>query len=487
MTIRRNLTIILLALSPSTAYADNVVTYHNSVERHGAYTVPGLTLTSAATMQLDKKFKGAVSGHVYAQPLFWHPKGGQAVVIVATESNTVYALNATTGAVVWTVQLGTSVPLSELPCGNINPDGITGTPAIDPDAGVVYLDALSNVNSTPKHLLYALSLADGSTLSGWPLDIAAQLGTLGVTFSSSTQGERSALQLYGGALYVNYGGNYGDCGSYNGTVIQVNALTPAVTASWQTKANGGGIWAQGGAAGDGKSIYVTTGNTMGASQWEGGEAIVRLNPGLVWPTSTKDYFAPANWKTLDNEDADLGGTEALPFEIGKAQRVIAFGKDGNAYLTNRKNLGGIGGQLAVSQVSYSEIITAPAIYETTSAAMVAFTSSGGGNCSGSNITMLNVTASGSNPISVAWCAGYHGDGSPIVTTSDGTSDAIVWVTGAEGDNLLHGFNAQTGAVVFNGGNQVLGGLRHFGTIMAAEGRFYIAGDNKVYAMAFKKK
>jgi hypothetical protein len=478
---------MLVTMLPGFAVADNVVTYHNSITRQGAYTVKGLTLASAANMKFDSGFNGAVSGHVYAQPLFWHPKGGEAVVIVATESNVVEALDAATGAVVWQVTLGSPVPSSELPCGNINPDGITGTPVIDPAAGVIYLNALSNVNSTPRHLVYALSLVNGATISGWPLDVQAALATAGVTFSSPNQGERSALQLYGGNLYVNYGGNYGDCLPYKGTVIQLQTSPPALVANWETSASGGGIWAQGGAAGDGKSVFVTTGNTFGASQWGGGEAIVRLNPGLAAPASTKDYFAPSNWQALDNEDLDLGGTEALPFEIGKAKRVIAFGKDGNAYLADRNNLGGIGGQLATAQVSNGEIITAPAIYQTKSAAMVAFTSSRGGSCSGTNITMLNVAAKGKKPITIAWCAPFSGGGAPIVTTSDGTSDAIVWVTGAEGDDLLHGFNALTGQVVFNGNSQVMNGLRHFGTIMAAEGRFYIAGDNKVYAFTFGAK
>jgi outer membrane protein assembly factor BamB len=491
MQSRVNVLAVLLAffwaVVPGHASADNVVTYHNSLERHGAYTVKGLTLATAANMQLDTGFNSAISGDVYAQPLFWHPPGGEAVVIVATESNTVFAIDATTGATVWQATLGSPVPLNQLPCGNIDPDGITGTPVIDPTAGVIYLDALSNVNSKARHLVYALSLADGSTLSGWPLDVEAALSNAGVTFSSPNQGERSALQLYDGALYVNYGGNFGDCQPYHGTVIQLQTSPPTLVANWQTSAAGGGIWAQGGAAGDGKSVFVTTGNTSGASKWGGGEAIVRLYPGLAAPKSKKDYFAPSDWKTLDDDDLDLGGTEALPFEIGKAQRVIAFGKDGNAYLADRNNLGGIGGQLAKLHVSNGEIITAPVIYQTSTSAMVAFRNGGGGKCSGSDITMLDVAADGKKPITVAWCAAFSGAGAPIITTSDGTSDPIVWVTGAEGDGLLHGFNALTGQIVFSGNNQVMSNLRHFGTIMAAEGRFYIAADNKVYAFTFKSK
>ncbi len=476
---------------PGSTFAENVVTYHNSPTRHGVYTVPNLTLSAASGTHLDRNFSGKVDGHVYAQPLFWHPAGGEPLVIVATESDVVAALDANTGATVWKHKLGEPVPLKDLPCGNIDPDGITGTPVIDPAAGIVYLDALVLTNTTPKHSIYALSLANGSVISGWPLDVKARLGALGVNFSSATQGERSALQLMAGALYVNFGGNWGDCGTYHGTVVQVQLSPPKITASWQTRANGGGIWAQGGLASDGGSLFATTGNTFNASTWSDGEAIVRLKPGLAHSLDPHDFFTPSNWQTLDNRDADLGGTEALPLEIAisgskPARRVIALGKDGNAYLVDRSNLGGIGGALAVRSVSSGEIITAPAVYETQSATMVAFTNGGGGLCSGNGMMMLGIAASGASPITEQWCAPFSGAGAPIVTTTDGISNPIVWVVGAEGDGLLHGFNALNGSVVFDGGKAPLTGLRHFATIVAGEGHFYIGADNRIYAFAFAK-
>ncbi len=482
--------VMLLAALPSLCAAQSVVTYHNSLTRHGVYRVPGLTLAAAADMHLDQRFKAKIDGHVYAQPLYWVPPGtkkGQ--IIVATESNVVYALDAASGAVAWKTTLAPSVPLSELPCGNIDPDGITGTPVIDPAAGVIYLDALTAKKSGPRHLLYALSLADGSIVSKWPLDVQSELAKQGVTFSSSTQGERSALLLFGGYLYVNYGGNWGDCGSYNGTVIQLQTSSPKLVAHWATRANGGGIWAQGGISGDGESLYATTGNTFNAKVWSGGEAIIRLRPGLDWSEKSKDYFAPSNWQQLDESDQDLGGTEALPLDIAipgsaPAKRVIAVGKDGNAYLADRGNLGGIGGALAITRVSNRAIITAPVVYRTQSATMVAFTNTGGGNCSGNNLTMLNVAASGTSPVTVAWCAAFSGAGAPIVTVTDGKANPIVWVVGAEGDELLHGLNALTGKAVFSGGGQTMSGLHHFVTILAAERHLYIAADNTVYAFAF---
>jgi outer membrane protein assembly factor BamB len=480
----------LLSGISSVCAAQSVVTYHNSLTRHGDYVVPGLTLSAAAGMHLDKKFSAKLSGHIYAQPLYWLPAGAKSgELIVVTESNQVYAISAKTGAVIWSNQLKGSVPLSQLPCGNIDPSGITGTPAIDPAAGVVYFDALTNEKAGPRHLVYALSLKDGSVLPKWPLDVQAELAKNNITFSSSTQGERSAALLFKGSLYVNYGGNWGDCGTYNGTVIQLQTSSPKIIGHWATQASGGGIWAQGGTAGDGESLFATTGNTFNANTWMGGEAIIRLRPGLAWSQKSKDYFTPSNWQQLDQRDQDLGGTEALPLNIPvsngpPAKRVIAFGKDGNAYLADRTNLGGPGGALAITQVSNSAIITAPAVFETTSATMVAFTNSSGGGCSGNNLTMLNVAASGNSLITVAWCATFNGGGAPIVTTSDGKTNAIAWVVGAQGDNLLHGFDASSGQSVFSGNGDTMAGLHHFVTILAAEKHLYVGADNTVYAFAF---
>jgi len=109
-------------------------------------------------------------------------------------------------------------------------------------------------------------------VANWPLDVQASMASAGVTFSSSTQGERSALLLSGGNLYVVYGGRYGDCGTYHGTVIQIQ--NPAT----QTGRELGDArqWRRHLGTrrhlGDGNSFFVTTGNTMGANTWEDGEA-----------------------------------------------------------------------------------------------------------------------------------------------------------------------------------------------------------------------
>ncbi len=481
----------LLAAAPTYAAAQGVLTYHNNNTRHGLYTVPGLTSAAAAGIHFDPAFKAGFSGNVYAQPLYWKPSGASVgLLIVATEGNLILGINADTGATVWQTQLAASVTSSELPCGNINPEGVTGTPVIDPATGTVYLNALTETSSGPRQYIYGLSASTGQVAAGWPVDVQAALAAQGISFTSTTQGERSAMLSFKGALYVDYAARAGDCGTYHGTVVQLQPSPPAVTGYWATRGNGGGIWAQGGAAGDGQNLYVTTGNTFNAdNSWMDGEAILRLKPGLARSTSTRDFYTPSNWQTLDNEDADLGGTEALPLtvEVAPGQgaaRLIALGKDGNAYLVNRGNLGGIGGQIETAKVSNNSIITAPAVYNTNGATLVAFTSYSGLSCSGDNITMLSVAGTGSTPISIKWCAGFNGRGAPIITTTDGSTNPLVWVVGAEGDNELHGFDAETGSTVFSGSGTGMQGLRHFQTLIAANRHLYVAGDNTVYAFTF---
>ena len=474
-----------LAMIASPAWGQSVLTYHNTFNRHGEYVVPGLTAAAAAGMHQDATFTGSFTGAVYAQPLYWKNAAQAGRVIVATETNQVRSLDAGTGATVWTQQLPAASPNSALQCGNINPEGITGTPVIDPATGTIFLDALTGQTSaTVRHNIYALSADTGTILPGYPLDVQSALSAKGVSFDSTDQGERGALLFLAGSLYLTYGGRSGDCGGYHGTVVQVAPGShPIVTAAWTTRAARGGIWAQGGAASDSAYIYVTTGNTDAPSTWMDGEAVVRLRSGLAHELSPANFFTPVNWHDLDLYDADLGGTEAIPLNApGSAQRVIAFGKDGNAYLLNRKNLGGIGGAISVTHVSKSEIITAPAVYNTASAAMVVFRNGNGLKCGGSSLSMLNITTS-STPVSEVWCAPLNGAGSPIVTTSNGRADPLVWVLGAEGDNQLHGFNAMTGAAIFSGGN--LQGLRHFETILAANNHLYFAGSGILYGFTAK--
>jgi len=482
----------LLALAPLSARpaepTQNVLTYHADAARSGNFVIPGLTDERARAVHPDTGFKASIDGHIYAQPLFWRGPGGNGagngLLLVAIESNNVYALDGASGKTVWQRALGRPASRGALPCGNIDPLGITGAPAIDAQGAALYLDAMVQTGTGPSHQLFGLSLRDGSVLPGWPIDVAGALRQQGLEFDARNQNERGALLVMGDSVYVPYGGHYGDCARYHGWVVGAKLAGDHALTSWHVPAQAGGIWAPAGISSDGTSLYVATGNTMDTRQWAAGEAVIRLPPDLKFSGAPRDYFAPSDWRALDDRDADLGGVAPVEFSAGGMKLVLTLGKDGKAYLMDRGNLGGIGGALAQAEVSPRAIRTAVAVYPLGDAAAIAFEGAGSScpaGSAGKGLTVLKIT--GKPPaITTAWCAAVDGRGAPIVTTTDGRSDPIVWMLGAEGDDRLYAFRGDNGEKLF--ASAPLKGLRHFETLIATPQRLYIAGDNAVYAFAF---
>src|SRR5207249_7602749 len=328
----------------------NVTQEHNNLSRDGLYIDAAFTPSAAANLTRDLNFDGTVSGNVYAQPLYIEGGPNGPMVIAVSESNNVYALNATTGTVIWQrTDIGPPVT-SGLPCGNINPAGITGTPVVDLASRRLFFDALID-GSTKKHFIFSLNVDTGATTpGGWPVDVNATATYNGMTFTSLVQEERGGLAFVNGIVYAAYSGYNGDCGTYHGWVVGVPINNPSGVGAWATTAIGGGIWGHGGVASDGTNMFVVTGNTFNTvGVWSGGEAIIRLQAGPVWSGQPTDYWAPTNWLSLDNSDTDLGGVSATLIDVPGAtppKLVLALGKDGKGYLLNRNNLGGIAAPVA---------------------------------------------------------------------------------------------------------------------------------------------
>jgi outer membrane protein assembly factor BamB len=466
----------------------SVVTHHNGPTRDGHYIAPALTRAAVASLHADPAFHATIHGPTYAHPLFYDAgAGGKDLVVVATEQNDVYALDAKTGAEVWHVNLGAPAPLSALPCGNIDPLGVTGTPYLDEQGKLLYLDAMLLVAGAPRHHIFALSLVDGSAKPGWPaggIDVNTAAHSGSFSFDSSTQNQRGAVLVHQGTLYVPYGGHFGDCGTYRGWLVGVPVADPTNVKAWATRAEGAGSWAPGGVASDGTSLFLSTGNGFGASTWSDQEAIVRLAPGPVFSAAAADYWAPANWKELDDGDVDLGGSGPVLVDVPGATPsalAVALGKDGNAYLIDRAQMGGVSTPLAKRQASEGAIITAAAAYPTAQGANVVFHGFGLGCPSGQSgdLTALRITATSPPKLEVAWCAAEDGGGSPIATSVDGHGDSIVWTVGAEESGELRAFDGDTGQVIFHSAN--LGEVNRFVSPIVGKGRVYIAGKSAVFA------
>ncbi|MFG2820164.1 PQQ-binding-like beta-propeller repeat protein [Kitasatospora sp. NPDC048365] len=307
---------------PTPAAPGDWTQYHRDALRTG--TVPDLPAAGAPVRTWAARLDGAV----YGQPLL---VGGR--VLAATENNTVYALDPSGGTVLWSRNLGAPARESELPCGNIDPLGITSTPVYDPATGLLFV--LAEL-AGGRHQLTGLDAATGEVVVR--RDAEPPVG------DRLAHQQRAALALWEGRVVIAYGGLYGDCGDYRGTVLSVPATGAGeIRAYTVPTGREGGIWATGGPVVDGGRLLVSVGNGESTGGgYDGSDSVLSLTPELT----RADFFAPATWAEDNAADLDLGSL--APVRVGPY--VLAVGKRGTAYLLDAANLGGIGGEKARADI-----------------------------------------------------------------------------------------------------------------------------------------
>ncbi|EST28147.1 PQQ-binding-like beta-propeller repeat protein [Streptomyces roseochromogenus] len=352
--------LLLLALGSQAQAIDSTISLNNKRTGWDA-NEPNLTPARVSSSSFGRRWSTPVNGAVLAQPLVTGRN-----VVVATENNYVYGIDAVTGVTHWTRQLGPAWPTSSIPCNDPAPHtGITGTPVYDPSSNTVFLTSKVNDGADAQHphwYFHAMSASTGAERAGWPVRIqGTPTNSPGHPFNPFTFAQRPGLLLLNGSVYAAFG-SYCDVGPYVGNVVGVNIGTRRLTL-WSAEAGSdtreAGIWQSGGGLvsdGSGRIIF-TTGNGAGAgspspgpgSRPPGnlGESVVRLGVNSNGSLSARDFFSPANNKTLDANDTDLGsgGPVALPDAFGTPAHprlLVQVGKDGRVFLLDRNNLGGMG-------------------------------------------------------------------------------------------------------------------------------------------------
>ncbi len=256
-------------------------------------------------------------GQLYGQPLVL---GGR--VFVATENDTVYALAADSGSVLWSNHVGTPLDPSTVPglCGDIRPTvGITSTPVIDPAAGELFVVAAEAVAGGTRHHLVGMDVYTGAVLLDEVIDP--------VPANQAFLLQRASLALTDGRVIIGFGGNAGDCEPYNGWVVSApeDGSVPVDASRWPRPNSQGAVW-MGGAAPSVDAqgnVWVATGNSASHSSsdpYDYSDGVLELSPTM----QPLDFFAPANWFQDNATDADLGSTapallpDGLVFQVGKS-------------------------------------------------------------------------------------------------------------------------------------------------------------------------
>jgi hypothetical protein len=365
------------------------LTFHNDSARTGQNgQETTLTLSNVHSTTFGKLFTVSVDGQVYAQPLVQSGvtittgpyQGTHNVVFVATEHDSLYAIDGGNGQVLWWDSFLTGIPgatVTPVPAGDleyvdpkdIDPEiGITGTPVIDPSTNTLYLITKTKEvvgQATPHYVqrLHAVSTADGSEKFGGPVVIADTSfdgtnftfnsgpavngtgdGSVGgsVPFNAARQHQRAALTLANGTVYAAWA-SHQDFGPHHGWVLGFSAANLQLTAAFNDTPNGGdgGIWQSGGGlvvdpqgylyAETGNGTFDTTLDAQGMPvNQDYGDSFIKLavdpdssqtnQNGNGWGLKVVDYFTPHNQQDLQDQDLDLGagGPVILPDSVGNS-------------------------------------------------------------------------------------------------------------------------------------------------------------------------
>ena len=432
-------------------FGSNWLTYHGNAEAtgvHAAHTDLSPSRHAWTSPVLD--------GQLYGEPLVADGR-----VVAATENDTVYALAANTGKVLWSRHLATAVPSADLPCGDISPVvGITGTPVIDLARHEIFVDADTLIDGPAasggveaSHRLFGLDLFTGK------VDLKTQ-AMPNAGEDQLAQLQRPGLALDHGNVVIAYGQNTGDCPGPNGPAHGFVVSIPETGGPLHYFQIGSGkdrgaVWMGGSSPvvdPDG-NVYVASadGYDLGAGQsYDDSDAVLELSPSM----QLESKFYLSNWQALSAQDLDLGtGDPALVDGF-----VFQIGKTDTAYLLRQGHLGGADGEVA-------------------SLSMCNGNPDGGHAVKGSvvyvpcpnGLTAVQVSA---NPphLTQLWTDNDGASGAPII------ADGLVWTIDG---NAVHGLDPANGDEVVS--IPYGGYANHFPTPSVADGLLLLPGTDQVFA------
>ncbi|HEY0794990.1 MAG TPA: RICIN domain-containing protein [Acidisarcina sp.] len=516
---------VALACAITCQAQTDVTTWHSDAARTGQNLTESILtpqLVNSTNFGLLGTFK--VDGKVDAQPLYVSAlnlpgvAGTHNVLFIATEHDSVYAVDADTGKQYWH---RTMLPAGETTsdsrnCNQVVPEiGITATPAIDRTVGphgTIYVVAMSKDSSgNYYHRIHALDITTGAEEFNGPVQVHATYpgsgdGSTGgtVTFDPKQYKERPGLLLLNGMLYTSWG-SHCDVRPYGGWMMTYNQTTLQQTAAIDFVPNGSDAapWNSGAgpAADSSGNVYTSLGNgtfdtTLNAqglpSQGDYGNSLVKLafqNNKL----NVLDYWTMYNSNAESNVDADLGsgGYMLLPDLIdatGATRHLsVAAGKDTNLYVADRDNMGHynpnnnstlyqeLTGALPGGVWSSPAYFNNRVYYGSVGATMRVF-----------DITAakLSTSPAQTTPTSFAY------PGTTPSISAFGTSNAIVWAAENGNTAVLHAYDANNLAVELYNSDQAPSSRDHFGVgnkfivPTIANGKVYVGTTNSVAGFGF---
>ncbi len=447
-------------------------------------------ITPANISSLTEQYSDLLDGQILAEPLCatvnittGPHQGMQTVVFVATERNSVYAINSSSGQVLWQSNLlgpgETTLPASITHSTAIYPEiGITSTPLIDPSTDTIYVVTTESYRTGKvtyySESLHALNMSDGAENPGSPVVIADTGYVRGkpvsfvgpsvrgtgagsvrglVRFYVPRQLQRPGLALDGDQIVIAFGSHH-DTPPYHGWLLAYDENSLQLDGVFNDTPNGsdGGIWNSGAPiqVDSQEYLYTETGNgTFDTrlnragfpSGGDYGDSVIKLalDPGYKGPNGfgfrVVDYFTPHDQLILDKSDLDpaSSGVLILPDGAGGPTHpdlLLASGKQGTIYVIDRNNMGKYhsGSDDIVQELrgALSGSYDTPASFGNTyyyvgpGDAVKAFT-----------LTNGQLVQTGASTQTFPY------PGANAVVSSDGSSNGIVWLVSAAGELVAY--------------------------------------------------
>jgi outer membrane protein assembly factor BamB len=325
--------LLALLLAGSAASANEWLTFGHDPERSGwnrderalsPRTVSGLKLLWQTQLPVAVKDVALAS---LTSPLIATgvatPQGKRDLLFTVGMDDSLSALDAATGAVVWSKSFPHD--LKPLRAANINCSNTEqATPTIDKARGVIYF-------TTSDGKLRGAALGDGAERLT-PTQFVAP-------FSRNW-----SLNLIDGVVYTAAARGCGGSAEQPiepGTVAAMDVRDPAHPVRTQfltSKGRPAGPWGRGGPVKGPKGVYVQTADgPRDPDQGLFGNAVLAIPPKAQ---GVPDYFIPADWKALNARDLDLGSGSPLVFRIAGRDLVATSSKDSVIFLLDANSLGG---------------------------------------------------------------------------------------------------------------------------------------------------
>ncbi len=245
-------------------------------------------------------------------------------VIVGGASDTLFAIDADTGKLVWKKQF--AIDQTKLPKQDVNwlcPNALNATPVVNH-----WED-----HYLPNNTVFALA-SDGKLHS-----LKANDGEDAVPPTQFTPpfSKNWSLNIHDGVIYTSVSQG---CGGAKSGAYAMDFRTPEhkVTFLPATTSGGAGVWGRGGVSIGKERVFASTGD--GPYDVEKGNYADSVLGFSLADNRLADYYTPANRNYMTRKDLDLGNTTPAVFPYKDRELLVAAGKEGVLYLLDTAKLGG---------------------------------------------------------------------------------------------------------------------------------------------------